>query len=127
MGNIYKDGTAAKYNIPEPVEYGGESTGDVNWVTSNNASAIDAGVLTDHLSFQHKLPSQVAYSQCSAVVVEFMVVRSLGRRSVMDQSLKRVVVVRGVDGANRPYSRYVEWRQRRVRIRRILKGIFYMK
>jgi hypothetical protein len=36
-GNIYKDGRAKRYEIPEPKEYGADSSEGVNWITSENA------------------------------------------------------------------------------------------
>ena len=40
-GNIYKDGTADKYGIPQPVERGTESTEGVTWIVSDNAKEIN--------------------------------------------------------------------------------------
>ncbi|KAJ6589271.1 hypothetical protein B0H19DRAFT_1014414 [Mycena capillaripes] len=42
-GNIYDDGKATKYRIPEPVEYGRESEGET-WITSQNATQVDASL-----------------------------------------------------------------------------------
>lgn len=41
-GNIYDDGQAKTYKIPEPNEYGADATakGDM-WIVSENAEAID--------------------------------------------------------------------------------------
>ncbi|KAF7334487.1 hypothetical protein MVEN_02278200 [Mycena venus] len=39
-GNIYKDGKATEYGIPDPVENGGDSEGEA-WVTSENATRVD--------------------------------------------------------------------------------------
>jgi hypothetical protein len=43
-GNIYKDGTAEKYGIPLPKEFGVEATEGVTWVTSQNAEQCDIDV-----------------------------------------------------------------------------------
>ncbi|KAF7334482.1 hypothetical protein MVEN_02277700 [Mycena venus] len=42
-GNIYTDGKAAEHGIPEPIENGGDSEGEA-WVTSENATRIDASL-----------------------------------------------------------------------------------
>lgn len=39
-GNIFLDGKAEKYGIPEPVECGGESEGET-WVVSQNAKQVE--------------------------------------------------------------------------------------
>jgi len=41
-GNIYKDGKAEKYGIPDPVEYGQDATEGVTWMVSQNAEELDA-------------------------------------------------------------------------------------
>ncbi|KAJ7453081.1 hypothetical protein FB451DRAFT_1050425 [Mycena latifolia] len=42
-GNIFADGKAEAHGIPEPVEYGGESTEGETWVVSQNAEQVDVG------------------------------------------------------------------------------------
>ncbi|KAJ6589268.1 hypothetical protein B0H19DRAFT_1248826 [Mycena capillaripes] len=42
-GNIYEDGRAAKYGIPDPVEYGRDSEGQT-WITSQNATQVDTSL-----------------------------------------------------------------------------------
>ncbi|KAJ6526229.1 hypothetical protein DFH09DRAFT_936292 [Mycena vulgaris] len=42
-GNIFVDGQADKYGIPEPIEYGGDSTEGETWVVSQNAEQVDVG------------------------------------------------------------------------------------
>lgn len=39
-GNIYTEGLAQRYDIPEPVEYGAESTQGTTWITSRNAQEV---------------------------------------------------------------------------------------
>lgn len=39
-GNIYKDGIALKYEIPDAVEHGATSTEGITWITSKNARDI---------------------------------------------------------------------------------------
>ncbi|KAJ7907296.1 hypothetical protein B0H13DRAFT_1618590 [Mycena leptocephala] len=40
-GNIFLDGKAEKYKIPEPTEYGGDSSEGETWVVSKNAKQVD--------------------------------------------------------------------------------------
>jgi len=40
-GNIYEDGKAEKYGIPESKEYGADATEGDTWIVSENAEAID--------------------------------------------------------------------------------------
>ncbi|KAJ7468453.1 hypothetical protein FB451DRAFT_1560219 [Mycena latifolia] len=40
-GNIYTDGKAKTYGIPDPVEHGGDAGEGQYWVTSQNAEAVD--------------------------------------------------------------------------------------
>ncbi|KAJ7655797.1 hypothetical protein DFH06DRAFT_1269615 [Mycena polygramma] len=42
-GNIYSDGKALQYGIPEPVEFGRNSVGDA-WVISANGTQVDASL-----------------------------------------------------------------------------------
>ena len=42
-GNIYTDEKAAEYGIPDPVEGGRHSEGE-EWVTSENATRVDASL-----------------------------------------------------------------------------------
>jgi hypothetical protein len=41
-GNIYLDGKAKKYQIPDPAEYGGNATEGETWIISQNAEQVDA-------------------------------------------------------------------------------------
>jgi hypothetical protein len=40
-GNIFVDGKAERYRIPEPIEYDGGSSEGETWVVSQNAKQID--------------------------------------------------------------------------------------
>ncbi|KAJ7850730.1 hypothetical protein B0H13DRAFT_2284757 [Mycena leptocephala] len=40
-GNIFVDGKAKRYRIPEPIEYGGGSSEGETWIVSQNAKQID--------------------------------------------------------------------------------------
>ncbi|KAJ7481034.1 hypothetical protein B0H11DRAFT_1724570 [Mycena galericulata] len=45
-GNIFLDGKAEKYGIPEPIEYGGDSDSEgETWVVSQNAEQVDVSAV----------------------------------------------------------------------------------
>lgn len=47
QGNIYKDGKAKELGIPEPQEFGTDSTEGVSWIVSSNAVACDASIVAE--------------------------------------------------------------------------------
>ncbi|GBE85989.1 hypothetical protein SCP_0805130 [Sparassis crispa] len=40
-GNIYEDGLAERYDVPQPAEYGGDALEGVTWLVSQNAGEPD--------------------------------------------------------------------------------------
>jgi hypothetical protein len=41
QGNIYDDGKAEEYGIPQPKEYGTKATEGITWIVSRNAEDCD--------------------------------------------------------------------------------------
>ncbi|KAJ7193789.1 hypothetical protein GGX14DRAFT_405164 [Mycena pura] len=102
-GNIFQDGKATKYNIPESVEYGHEASEGETWVVSQNAEQVDVsasvGGITPAIA-QCKVKGAFKFSsgRGAILVMDNDTISSIDppgslRRLLEDPSMRDLVVV----------------------------------
>ncbi|KAF7334479.1 hypothetical protein MVEN_02277400 [Mycena venus] len=109
-GNIYADGKAAEHGVPEPTENGADSEGEA-WVTSENATRIDASLFGDAFG-QCKVKGAVEFSSGRGAVLAMdnMMITSIEapaalKRVLEDPSMRDFCIVSEVHFC----SAYARW------------------